>query len=138
MTQERKSPARRAGALDGGPPYEIFGTRGETLQAHPKVWFGRLARSERGSNGRVSKSYHTFGGFQWREVICFDCPSARANQRNESPCLIAVNSESIAAFIANDDAEYLGDVVATALIAGTAVMLWVVEGANVALTAAPG
>jgi hypothetical protein len=45
----------------------------------------------------------------------------------------------IAAFIANDDAEYLGDVAAIALIAGTAVMLRAVERSRetVALTAAP-
>jgi hypothetical protein len=38
------------------------------------------------------------------------------------PCRIAMNSVDIAAFIAND-AEYLDDVAAIALIAGTAVML---------------
>jgi hypothetical protein len=38
-----------------------------------------------------------------------------------------MNSVDIAAFIANDDAEYLGDVAAIALIAGTAVMLRAVE-----------
>jgi hypothetical protein len=38
-----------------------------------------------------------------------------------------MNSEDIAAFIAKDDAEYLGDVAAIALIAGTAVMLRAVE-----------
>jgi hypothetical protein len=34
-----------------------------------------------------------------------------------------MNSEDIAAFIANDDAEYLRDVAAIALIAGSAIML---------------
>jgi hypothetical protein len=38
-----------------------------------------------------------------------------------------MNSVDIAAFIANDDAEYLKDVAAIALIAGTAVMLRAVE-----------
>jgi hypothetical protein len=38
-----------------------------------------------------------------------------------------MNSEDIAAFIAKDDAEFLGDVAAIALIAGTAVMLRAVE-----------
>jgi hypothetical protein len=38
-----------------------------------------------------------------------------------------MNSVDIAAFIANDDAGYLGDVAAIALIAGTAVMLRAVE-----------
>jgi hypothetical protein len=38
-----------------------------------------------------------------------------------------MNSVDIAAFIANDDAEYLGDVAAIALIAGRAVMLRAVE-----------
>jgi hypothetical protein len=38
-----------------------------------------------------------------------------------------MNSVDIAAFIANDDAEYLGDVAAIALITGTAVMLRAVE-----------
>jgi hypothetical protein len=43
------------------------------------------------------------------------------------PCRITMNSEDIAAFIAKDDAEYLGDVAAIGLIAGTAVMLCAVE-----------
>jgi hypothetical protein len=43
------------------------------------------------------------------------------------PCRIAVNSVDIAAFIANNDAEYLGDVAAVALIVSTAVMLRAVE-----------
>jgi hypothetical protein len=38
-----------------------------------------------------------------------------------------MNSVYIAAFIAKDDAEHLGDVAAIALIAGTAVMLRAVE-----------
>jgi hypothetical protein len=38
-----------------------------------------------------------------------------------------MNSVDIAMFIANDDAEYLGDVAAIAMVAGTAVMLRVVE-----------
>jgi hypothetical protein len=50
-----------------------------------------------------------------------------------------MNSVDIAAFIANDDAEYLGDVAAIALIAGTAGMMRAVERSRetVALTAAP-
>jgi hypothetical protein len=35
------------------------------------------------------------------------------------PCRITMNSEDIAAFIAKDDAEYLGDVAAIGLIAGS-------------------
>jgi hypothetical protein len=38
-----------------------------------------------------------------------------------------MNSVDIAAFIAKDDAEHLGDVAAIALIAGTAVMLRAAE-----------
>jgi hypothetical protein len=53
------------------------------------------------------------------------------------PCRIALNSVDIAAFIAKDDAEYLGAVAAITLIAGTAVMLRAVERSRtVALTAA--
>jgi hypothetical protein len=50
-----------------------------------------------------------------------------------------MNSVDIAEFIAKDDAEYLRDVAAIALIAGTAVMLRAVERSSetVSLTAAP-
>jgi hypothetical protein len=50
-----------------------------------------------------------------------------------------MNSVDIAALIAKDDAEHLGEVAAIALIAGTAVMLRAVERrmGNSALTAAP-
>jgi hypothetical protein len=51
-------------------------------------------------------------------------PHTRAYQRNAPSVL---NSVDIAAFIAKDDAEYLGDVAAIALIAGAAVMLRAVE-----------
>jgi hypothetical protein len=43
------------------------------------------------------------------------------------PFRIVMTSVNIAAFIAIDDAEYLGDVAAVALIVGTAVMLRAVE-----------
>jgi hypothetical protein len=39
------------------------------------------------------------------------------------PCRIAMTAVDIAAFIANEDVEYLGDVAAIALIASTAVVL---------------
>jgi hypothetical protein len=42
------------------------------------VW--ATAQSETVSNGRVSKSYHTFGGFQWLEVTCFKWPSTGSDK----------------------------------------------------------
>jgi hypothetical protein len=43
------------------------------------------------------------------------------------PCRVAMNSVDIAEFIANDDAEYMGDAKAVVLNLGTAVMLCAVE-----------
>jgi hypothetical protein len=54
-------------------------------------------------------------------------PYSSVSTQRTPPCRITMNSVDIASFIANDDAEYLGDVAAIALIAGTAVMLRAVE-----------
>jgi hypothetical protein len=106
-----------------------------------KYGLGDLPKAKASPTVVCPKATILLAGIQWREVICFKCPSTGSDgvsmtfppwsprwdrileriNAMHPPCRIAMNSVDIAAFVVNDDAEYLGDVAAIALIAGTAV-----------------